>query len=77
MELLFNPVVDFGEVRKAQLAKSTLLTSTWCPWDLFRPSKVCSDAKDRDGCEKQREAAVPIQSLVKLQPWFLILRWKT
>ena len=28
MELIFNPVVNFGEVQKAQLAKSTLLTST-------------------------------------------------
>ena len=27
MELLFNPVVNFGEVRRAQLAKSTILTS--------------------------------------------------
>ena len=24
----------------------------------------------------QREAIAPIQSLVKLQPWFLSLRWK-
>ena len=29
------------------------------------------------GCEKQREATVHIQSLVKLQHWFLNLRWKT
>ena len=28
-------------------------------------------------CGKQREATAPIQSLVKLQPWFLSLRWKT
>ena len=28
-------------------------------------------------CGKQREATVPVQSLVKLQPWFLSLRWKT
>ena len=28
------------------------------------------------GCGKQREATAPIQSLVKLQPWFLSLRWK-
>ena len=26
MELIFKPVVKFGEVRRAQLAKSTLLT---------------------------------------------------
>ena len=29
------------------------------------------------GWRKQREATAPIQSLVKLQPWFLSLRWKT
>ena len=28
-------------------------------------------------CGKQREATAPVQSLVKLQPWFLSLRWKT
>ena len=28
-------------------------------------------------CGKQREASAPTQSLVKLQPWFLSLRWKT
>ena len=26
---------------------------------------------------KQQEASAPIQSLVKLQPWFLSLQWKT
>ena len=31
MELIFNPSGDFGEVRRAQLAKSTLLTSTLVP----------------------------------------------
>ena len=29
------------------------------------------------GCGKQREATAPIQSLVKLLPWFRSLRWKT
>ena len=72
-----TPVANFGEVRRAQLARSTLLTSRWCPWDFFRSFKVCSDAKERVGCGKQREAIAPIKSLVKLQPWFLSLRWKT
>ena len=71
-----TPVVNFGEVRRAQLAKSTLLTSTWCPWDLFRSFKVCSDAKERLGCGKQWEATAH-SSLVKLQSWFLSFRWKT
>ena len=29
-----------------------------------------------EGCGKQREATAPIQFLVKVQPWFLSLRWK-
>ena len=49
----------------------------WCPWDIFRSFKVPSDAKERVGCGKQWEATAPIQSLVKLQPWFLNLQWKT
>ena len=40
-------------------------------------SQICSDAKERLVCGKHREATALIQSLVKLQPWFLILRWKT
>ena len=46
-------------------------------WDLFWSFKVCSGAKGRVGCGKQLEATAPIQSLVKLQPWFLSLRLKT
>ena len=64
--------MNFGEVRMAQLATSTLLTSTLVP---LRSFKVYSDAKERVGCGKQREAIAPIQSLVKLQPWFLSLQW--
>ena len=38
-------MVNFGEVRRAQLAKSILLTSTLGPLESFQ---VCSDAKDRE-----------------------------
>ena len=69
-------MVNFGEVRRAHLAKSNLFTSMFVPWDLFRSFKGCSDAKKRVGAEK-REATAPIQSLVKLQPWFLTLQCKT
>ena len=69
-----TPVVNFGEVRRAQLAKSTLLTSKLVTLGSF---KVCSYAKERVGFRKQREATAPIQSLVKQQPWFLSLWWKT
>ena len=62
-EPIFNPVVNFGEVRTAQLANPSLSSPpSWWPWDLFRYFKVCSDAKQRVGCGKQREATAPIQS---------------
>ena len=73
MELIFNPWY-FGEVRRDQLAKPTLLISSLVPLGSF---KGCSGAKERMGCGKQREATAPIQSLVKLQPWILSLWWKT
>ena len=38
---------------------------------------ISADAKESVGCGKQWEATTPIKSLVKLQPWFLSLRWKT
>ena len=60
---ILNPMVNFGEIWRAQLAKSTLLISTLVPLGSF---KVCSDAKERVGCGNQWEATTPIQSLVKL-----------
>ena len=63
--------------RRTQLAKSTLLTCILVPLRSFRSFKISSDAKERVGCGKQREATAPIQSQAKLQPWFLSLRWKT
>ena len=36
LELIFNPVVNLCEVRGAQLAKSTLLTSTMVPLGSFQ-----------------------------------------
>ena len=57
-----TPVVNFDEVRLAQLAKSTLLTSSLVPLGSFRSFKVCSDAKQRVGFGKQREATAPIHA---------------
>ena len=51
-----TPVVNFGEVLRAQLAKSTLLTSSLVPLVSFQIFKVSSDAKERVGCGKQQEA---------------------
>ena len=36
MELILTPVVNFGEVRRAPTAKSTLLTSTLVPLGSFQ-----------------------------------------
>ena len=52
-----TPVVNFGEVQRAQLAKYTLLTSTMGPLGSF---KVYSDAKESVECRKQRENTAPI-----------------
>ena len=46
-------VVNFGEVWRAQLAKSTLLTSSPCPWDLFRSFK-CAGAQFLFVCHCKR-----------------------
>ena len=53
-------MVNFGEVRRAHLAKSILLTSTLVPLGSF---KVCSDAKEKVGCENKWEATALIR------PW--------
>ena len=90
MELIFQPCGEFRLVRRSQLAKSSLLTSTLMSLDVFRSFKVYSDAKERVGCGKQREATAPIipgktAALVPefavedlhsavLQPWFLRLQ---
>ena len=44
-------MVNFDEFRRAQLAKSTLLTSTLVSLGYFRSFKVCSHAKERGGAE--------------------------
>ena len=50
--MYLNPVVNFGEVQRAQLAKSTLLTSMVVLLGSFQIFfKVCSDVKERVGVE--------------------------
>ena len=73
MELIFNPRGEF----RWSLEGPTLLTSTLVPRDLFRSFKIYWDAKERMRCGKQRKTTASIESLVKLQPWFLSLLWKT
>ena len=47
MELTFYHVVNFGEFRRAQLAKSTLLASSLVSLRSFQICMVSSDAKER------------------------------
>ena len=84
-----TPVVNFGEVRRAQLAKSTPHLHVGAPGS-FRSFKVCSDAEVRVGCGKQPPYSIPGKTAAlvpefevedvpsaELEPWFLILWWKT
>ena len=75
MELIFNACAEFrrSPERPVNQVRST---STLVPLGSFQIFTVCSDAKEKVGWGKQREATVSIQSLVKLQPWFPSLRWK-
>ena len=61
-------MVNFGEVRRAKLAKSLSLSPRWCPWDLFRTFKVCSDAEER---ERERERECGAESNGKLPHLFI------
>ena len=66
-------MVNFGEVWRSQLAKFTLLASTMVPLGSF---KVCTDARE-SGVQKAMGSCCTYSSLVKLQPRFLSLQWKT
>ena len=69
MELIFN---HCGEIRRAQLAKSTFLTSISVLRDLFRSLKVCSDTKEIEwGAESYRTYSIPGKTAV-LVPEFAV-----
>ena len=75
-EWYLTPVVNFGEVRRAQLAKSTLLTSRLMPLDLLRSFKVCSVLRREWGAEiNEKLPHLYIPS--KTATWFLSLLRKT
>ena len=60
--------MNFGEQWRAQLAKSTLLTSTLGPLGSF---KICSDAKETVGCGKQQHLFIPSKTTI-LVPEFAL-----
>ena len=59
-KVIFTPVLNFGEVRRAQIAKSTLLISTQGPLGSFQIFKVCSNAEESVGCGKHRKTTASI-----------------
>ena len=77
MEHLFDPCGEFRWSPEGPVSQIHSSHRQVGAPGTFRSFKVHSDAKERMWCGKQREATAPIQSLVKLQPWFLSLRWKT
>ena len=72
-----TPAVNFGEVRRAQLAKSTLLSSSLVPPGIFSDLLRFVLMIKREWVQKARGRCRTFKSLVKLQPWFLSLQWKT
>ena len=68
-------VVNFGEVRGAQLAKFTRPTFTLLPLGSFQILRSVQMLKS--GVRKATGSYRTYLSLVKLQPGFLSLRWKT
>ena len=76
MELIFNPVVNFGEVRRAQLAKFTLLTFRLMPLTSFSDLLSSVQMLKREWVRRATGSYRTYLSLVKLEPWFLSLQWK-
>ena len=79
--------MNFGEVRRAQLAKSTLLTSTLVPLGSFQ---IYSDDEERVRCGTQPHLSIPSEiaawvpdfavedlPLTELRPWSLSLQCRT
>ena len=70
-----TPMVNLGEVRRAQLAKSTPHLQASVPGifsHVLRPVQMLK----REWVRKTTGSYRTYSFLVKLQPWFLSLRWK-
>ena len=66
--------MNFGEVWRAQLAKSTLLTSTMLPLGTFQIFfRSVQTLRRKWGAESKGK----LRTYSSLQPWFPSLRWKT
>ena len=71
------PVVNFCEVRGARLAKSTLLTSTLVPFGSSQDLLMSVQMLKREWDTENNGSYRTYSYVLKLQPWFLSLRWKT
>ena len=74
MELIFNPSGEFCEVRRTQLTKATLFTFTLVPLGSFQLLYGLFRCWTESGGVESNST---YSSLVKLQPTFLSLKWKT
>ena len=76
--LIFNPCTEFRlrqEVPVSQIHSPHLhVGAPRIFTDLLRSVQMI---KRDNGVQKATGSSTPIQSLVKLQPWFLSLQWKT
>ena len=72
-----SSVVNFGEVRRGELAKSTLLTSSLVPLGSFQIFYGLFRCQRESGVRKATGSYRIYFSLVKLQPTFLSFQWKT
>ena len=79
-------MVNFGEVRRGQLAKSIPAPPRWCPWDLFRSFKVFQMLKREWGAEStgklphllipgKTASLIPEFAVEELQPWYVSGQW--
>ena len=76
MELMFNPCGGFRWSPEGPVSQIHFPHLHVGAPGIFSALLRSLQMLKRVRCGKQREATAPIQSLVKLQPWFLSLRWK-
>ena len=76
MVLIFNPCGEFRWSPEGPVSPIHSPHLHAGATGIFQIFKFCSDTKERGGAESNGKYRT-YSSLVKLQPWFLSLRWKT
>ena len=77
MELIFNPCDEFWCSPEGPVSQIHSPHFHVGARGIFSDLLRLFQTLKREVFGKQWEATAPIQSLVKLQPWFLSLQWKT